>query len=157
MKELTLAIAFFANSVACAQLVCVGTDKQCQEARKKVCAEEPTLANLIVPVAATVSGILKDASGKPFKGVHLLLKGMPGDHGVILTTKTDENGRFELGHLVSGQYRLIVLGGAQSAKPERIGFDQPVRQACEGTPKCDVLYILNASPTDQAVNLCSPK
>jgi hypothetical protein len=156
VKIVVFASVLFASSFACGQLVCGGTTEHCREAQKKICSAEPVPANLILSVAATVSGTLKDGSEDAFKQVPLSLKSEPADR-VILTAKTDENGLFELGHLESGEYRLIMLGSAQSTKPERIGFDQPIRQVCKGSPRCDVLYILNPTPTDQAVSLCPPK
>jgi len=144
------------SGVACAQLVCGGTTKECQERQEKICAAESAPANLLLPVAATVSGTLKDASAAPFKQVPLSLRSVPNDR-FILSTKTDEDGTFNLGHLEFGQYRLIMLGGAESAKPKRIGFDQPTEQTCEDSPECIVHYVLRATATDQAVSFCPPK
>jgi hypothetical protein len=75
---------------------------------------------------------------------------------LLLSGETDDAGNVDFGHLAGEHYRIVVWK-LQSGKPQRFGFDQPTPQLCEGTAECSVHYVLNATPTDQAVNLCPPK
>ena len=62
----------------------------------------------------TISGVVVDASGQPASGINVWASGWDGKRtrqdAPSSSAQADENGRFTLGGLDAGQYRIMVAG-----------------------------------------------
>jgi hypothetical protein len=143
-----------------AQVVCVGTEQQCEASQRKVCAREARQAapaNLSVPVDEPVTGHAYDQGENAwiFPGASVLLRTVPGQE-TIASAAIEQDGRFSLGIVKAGSYRLVFVR-MQGGVAQRPGSYQPEQLSCEGSNACEVKVRLVATPTDQVTDMCPPR
>src|SRR5258708_4277756 len=149
----------WSSGVAFAQIVCVGTPKQCEEAQKETCSREKAEANLDLAGARHLQGVIKDLAWRPLSSsgnFEIQLRDAASSQ-VLQRTSLDSGGRFTFTNLNGGTFRLIVVrliaGGAQ-----RIGFDQPSKLRCEKGEQCTLLSSLRLGrPTGQLIHVLQNK
>lgn len=134
-------ILFAAALLARGQLVQVGPvdPKYCQNIRVK--------PNLVTHSNTHLSGGVRDVSGAPFLNSSVELRAFlsPTRQTTLRIVKTDSQGRFDLGEVHSGKYRLL-------ASPTR-AFLQAEALDCNEI-KCELNIVLQASPSDQPDSQC---
>jgi hypothetical protein len=155
--SLLFATLFFSNGIIFSQTICVGTTEQCVQAQKKLCAEEPVPANLILETPAEIAGVVKDQSGAYFsqsESVQL----RDGSTGVVLrTAELTHDGHFSFGRTDRGRYRLIVVRHNKSKAIRLMGFDQPRELKCQSGQTCELVVIPTVHSTDNPIDSCEPK
>src|SRR5581483_5985592 len=107
------------------------------------CSKEPVKPNLVLEYPTHVTGHLQDQTSAPFAVSKVALKRYQKASKIVdvKTLATDENGRFDLGSLPAGKYRLI-------ASPYR-AFAQPEALECTSQNECNLEITLKANGTDQ--------
>ena len=103
--------------------------------------------NLELKHEVHVAGRVEDQSGAPIQNSPVVLRRYISQRKQIgvETVSTDVNGRFDLGIVSQGKYRLL-------ASPNR-GFAQPTALQCSDANTCELMITLVVNPTDQpAVN-----
>jgi hypothetical protein len=164
MKKLLLVAALGSSGFSfaqVAQVVCVGTEQQCEKSQKKFCAQEarqPAPANLSVAVDEPVTGHVYDQGGNAwiFPGASVLLRTVPGQE-TIASAAIEKDGRFSLGTVKAGPYRLISVRMVGEVAQRPGATHQPDKLSCEGANACEVKVMLGATPTDQVTDLCPPR
>jgi hypothetical protein len=131
------------TSFAAAQVVVVGGPApSCVEVLK----DEKVRPNLIVKEHASIRGTVTDATGFPltFTRVELRKAGKS-----VLVRETDAKGRFTLGDVADGEYRLIF-------RKDRV-FQQVAGLECMGKTMCDLVIELKVNGTDLPGSYCPPQ
>jgi hypothetical protein len=103
--------------------------------------------NLKLLKPAHILGSITDVAGSAFKNSRVELRKCLSQRKqtTIKTVVTDAYGKFDLGAVEPGSYRLL-------ASPTR-AFRQPAELVCrEGT--CDLKIVLQINATDQADSIC---
>jgi Carboxypeptidase regulatory-like domain len=113
-----------------------------------VCASEVIKPNLLLKSETTISGVVKDETGAPFKNslVSLMALSAIELQPAYLDVKTDDFGRFVFEPAEPGEYRL-------RASPHR-GFAQPEKLECWGQKECNLDITLKVNPTDLDYAAC---
>jgi hypothetical protein len=112
------------------------------------CRSEALLPNLILRIATTISGYVKDETGAPFKNSEITLvkaSAIPLQPG-YLYARTDGDGIFSFDEAEPGKYRLL-------ASPSR-AFAQPAKLDCYEKRDCNLEIILKANGTDRPYASC---
>ncbi|MGB0062844.1 MAG: hypothetical protein WBP85_00225 [Terracidiphilus sp.] len=134
-----------------AQFICVpGTNCSCDD--------EKLSPNLTLLQSAKLDGALFDPTGTPmgFENTFVEIRD-PGKNKVLASALVDGNGRFDLGQIPRGTFRLIALL-RQNGKVRRLpGFDQPAPLSCPVGTQCHVTILLKIHGTDQPFEFCPPK
>lgn len=159
MRKLLLIGMLGLSSFLFGQTVCIGTQQQCIEAQKRLCASEPAPANLELPQDKVVSGTVLDESGAKFGDIYpVLLQLRVPKTEAILSSVEVKDGAFDLGAVKAGSYRLIVVKQGKQSIERPPGFDQPGSMACSGaTTTCNLAVILKVHATDNPIDFCQPK
>ncbi len=166
MKKLLLVAALGSSGFSfgqVAQVVCVGTEQQCEASQRKICAREArhaAPANLSVPVDEPVTGHAYGPGESAvfawtFPGASVLLRTVPGQE-TIASAAIEQDGRFSLGTVKAASYRLVfvrMVGGVA----QRAGVHQPEQLSCEGSNACELKVKLFFTPTDQVTDMCPPR
>jgi hypothetical protein len=110
-------------------------------------AMEPLRPNLILTADTNVRGRVTDQTTEPLKDSRVELRRFisPAKQAAVKQSSTDTDGKFDLGIVRKGQYRLLL-------SPHR-GFKQPEKLACE-SHDCVLDTVLIANPTDQLTASC---
>ena len=108
---------------------------------------EPLRPNLILTANTNVRGHVIDQTTAPLKNSHVELRRFVSAAKQIAVKQsyTDADGKFDLGMVGKGQYRLLL-------SPHR-GFKQPEKLECE-SHDCILDTVLIANPTDQLAASC---
>ena len=95
-----------------------------------------------------ILGRVRDQTTAPFKNSQLQLRRYLSQRRqtVIQIVSTDDDGRFDLGIVKPGKYRLL-------ASPSR-AFKQPSALECHNGKDCELEITLVVSPTDQLTSNC---
>ena len=132
-----------------AQVVQVGADgKSVPRATPEYCSQvEPIRPNLIVIEDTRVQGRVTDQTTAPFRKSPIELRRFASENDVVTMKKstTDGEGRFDLGVVKQGKYRLLL-------SPHR-GFKQPDKLECDSMD-CKIDAVLIANPTDALAANC---
>jgi hypothetical protein len=153
MKRIAAALAllllWFVNG-GYGQLVEVGADGKARAPRAtpEYCAQvEPIRANLKLTGDTIVRGHVTDETRAPFRHSPIELRRFisPIKQVTVKKSSTDDDGRFDLGTVRRGQYRLLL-------SPHR-GFKQPEKLECESRD-CTLDTVLIANATDQLATNC---
>ncbi len=106
--------------------------------------------NLVLRQETVISGRVLDTSSAPFENskIELRVYKSPAEQVTFQIVTTDAQGRFALGRIPSGQYRLL-------ASPNRV-FEQAGLLNCEQS-NCNLEIELAPSPTDMPENQCPIK
>jgi hypothetical protein len=159
-----LLVALLVSSSALAQTVCVGTPAECREAQKRLCAEEPALANLLVSHSIQLVGTFFDPTGAPIS-----FDNIKPDHHTIVQIKSvatgsilfavplRSNGGFEFESIPEGSYRLILVW-MRDGEFERLPLaDQPKEIRCADLKECRISSTIAFHGTDNPIDSCPPK
>jgi hypothetical protein len=161
MKSLLLMAGFGVSRICFSQVACIGSEAHCEKVQRKICAAElrkPAPANLFVPVDEQVTGRLMDQADAPLGGpdIALLIKDVPGQT-VLGTATPGQDGRFSLGPLKSGYYRLLAARRNNGSIERLAPFSPPAAIECQGTNPCEVDIRLIGGATDQVTDTCPPR
>ena len=109
---------------------------------------EPLRPNLVLTIDTTVQGRVTDQTKAPFKNSPVELRRFISEfkQQSVKKLSTDADGKFDLGTVKRGKYRLLL-------SPDR-GFKQPEELECWQTSKCTLDTVLIVNPTDQLANSC---
>ncbi len=132
------------------QVVAVGQDEKSgpPPGSPEYCASvEPLHPNLVLTADATVQGRVADQTNAPLKNSPIELRRFVSESKQERVKKqsTDADGKFDLGAVKRGEYRLLL-------SPNR-GFKQPEKLECS-SPTCTLDTVLIVSPTDQLASSC---
>ena len=156
MKVLLLIGMLGLSSFLFRQTVCIGTEQQCIEAQKHLCASEPAPTNFELSQDKVVSGTVSDESGGKFEDIYQLQLRVPKT-GAILKSVELKNGVFDLGAVKAGAYRLIVVKQGKQLIERPPLFDQPGSMTCSEAAGCNLAIVLKAHATDNPIDFCPPK
>jgi hypothetical protein len=146
---LVLTLLWFVN-VGHGQVLEIGADGKARapQATSEYCAQvEPIRANLKLTGDTRVRGRVIDETTAPFQNSPIELRRFISAVKQVTVKKssTDDDGKFDLGTVKRGEYRLLL-------SPDR-GFKQPEKLACE-SKDCTLDTVLIANPTDQFATNC---
>jgi len=132
------------------QVVEVGADGKARtpQAISEYCAQVETIrANLKLTGDTRVRGRVTDETTAPFQNSPIELRSFisPVKQATVKKSSTDGDGKFDLGTVKRGEYRLLLSPGR--------GFKQPEKLTCE-TKDCTLDTMLIANPTDQLAANC---
>jgi 5-hydroxyisourate hydrolase-like protein (transthyretin family) len=104
--------------------------------------------NLELHKSLRVIGTVSDQLGAPLKNSPVELRKYISQRKQVNVkmTKTDADGRFDLGTIELGRYRLLP-------SPSRV-FKQPSKVQCENGSTCDLKITLMVNATDQPDSIC---
>ena len=133
-----------------AQVVQVGADGKggVPRATPEYCSQvEPIRPNLILTGDIRVQGRVTDQTTAPFRKSPIELRRFVSENNVVTVKKstTDSEGRFDLGVVKQGKYRLLL-------SPHR-GFKQPDKLECDSMD-CKMDAVLITNPTDTLAASC---
>jgi hypothetical protein len=111
------------------------------------CKKIKVKPNLVLHQDTVISGRVLDTSGAPFQSskIEIRVYNSPLEQVTVQTTITDAQGRFALGRIPAGQYRLL-------ASPTR-AFLQAESPNCDQNT-CNLEIKLRPGPTDMPDNQC---
>jgi hypothetical protein len=133
-----------------AQVVQVGADgkRGVPRATPEYCSQvEHIRPNLMLIGDTRVQGRVTDQTTAPFRKSPIELRRFISENDVMTVKKstTDSEGRFDLGVVKQGKYRLLL-------SPHR-GFKQPDKLECDSMD-CKIDAVLIANPTDAPTANC---
>jgi hypothetical protein len=133
-----------------AQVVQIGADGKGRVPRTtpEYCSQvEPIWPNLLLVGDTRVQGRVTDQTTAPFRKSPIELRRFVSESNVVTMKKstTDGEGRFDLGVVKQGKYRLLL-------SPHR-GFKQPDKLECDSTD-CKIDAVLIPNPTDALAANC---
>jgi hypothetical protein len=149
MKSLTrslVIVTLLVASCSClAQLVQIGPGPD----DPNYCANEPVKPNLHLQSGVVVKGRLSDRSGAWFANKKVEIRRLVSTtkQVVVANTTTDGEGRFDLGLIAKGDYRLV----ASSTR----AFRQPSENWCKPNLPCVLNLVLDVNPRDQPYSQCA--
>jgi hypothetical protein len=110
-------------------------------------AVEPLRPNLVLSADTNVRGRVTDQTTAPLKNSRIELRRFVSatKQVDVKQSSTDADGRFDLGMVKRGQYRLLL-------SPHR-GFKQPEKLECN-SHDCTLDTMLMTNPTDQLAASC---
>ena len=141
---------FLATTAAFGQLICMGDACKCEN-------EQAPPPNLSVAQAVHVTGKLTDELGIPFVFEIVQVRTIK-EKAIIVTAAIDSHGRFDLGIVPAGQYRLIAARRLQDGKLERQALaGQPSPMSCSGEHACSITAIQHIYETELPFESCPPQ
>jgi hypothetical protein len=122
------------------------------------CENEKVLPNLTIERPVKLTGSMIDPSGAPIQFHKTMIQVRnPGNNEVLFSAVLDEQGRFDLGTIPVGSFRLIAFW-VQGEKARRLPlFDQPKPVSCSSENECELKIVLALHGTDQQFEFCPPK
>lgn len=146
-----ICLIFLIAASASAQFICV-PGKNCS------CEDERVVPNLTVAQPARFEGALFDPSGAPITFEKTTVEVVsPSTDKVLASASLNEEGRFDLGIIPAGKFRIIALW-QQNGKAKRLPlFDQPTPITCSAAGDCEIKIVLKLHGTDQPFEFCPPK
>jgi hypothetical protein len=107
----------------------------------------PLHPNLVLPADATVQGRVTDQTNAPLKNspIELIRYVSESKQERVKKLATDAEGKFDLGTVKRGEYRLLL-------SPHR-GFKQPEKLECSSRA-CTLDAVLIVNPSDQLASSC---
>ena len=138
------------TSSAVGQTVVMGPDGKPEplpRTLEECSAFEPLRPNLKLAGSARIKGHVADQATAPIGNSPIELRRFISatKQETVKKAFTDKDGRFDLGVIEKGDYRLLL-------SPHR-GFKQPEELKCDGT-NCVLEVILVVNPTDQVTAQC---
>ena len=108
---------------------------------------EPLRPNLVSTADVTVQGRVTDQTNAPLKNSAIELRRFisGSKQETVKKLSTDAHGKFDLGTVKRGEYRLLL-------SPHR-GFKQPEKLECS-PPTCTLDAVLIVNSTDQLASSC---
>jgi hypothetical protein len=139
-----LAVSWFIGGTPC-QVADGGVSGSAAE----YCAQaEPIHPNFRLAEDVLVRGRITDQQTAPLQNSPVELRRFISERKQVTMKKvsTDVDGKFDLGLVKHGDYRLLL-------SPHR-GFKQPEKLECSSTKGCTVNAVLILNPTDQPAAAC---
>jgi hypothetical protein len=122
------------------------------------CDKEEVSPNLTIASPVKLTGALYDASGAPIQFHKTIIQMRNAKNNkVLLSTVLDEKGRFDLGNVPAGRFRLIAMWEKEKEVVRLPLFDQPKPVSCSGENACHLDIVLALHGTDQRFESCPPK
>jgi hypothetical protein len=122
------------------------------------CDKETVTPNLTIAHPVKLTGALYDATGDPIQFNKTIIQVRDAKkNNVLFSAVLDEKGRFDLGIVPSGQFRLVAIWEKQKEVARLPLFDQPKPVSCSGENVCDLEVVLVLHGTDQRFEFCPPK
>jgi hypothetical protein len=122
------------------------------------CKGEKVSPNLTIARPVKLTGSLFDETGAPirFNGATIQVRD-PSKNNVLFSAKLDQQGRFDLGMVPAGKYRLVAFRMEGKMASRLPLFDQPKPVACSSGNECKLDILLVVHGTDQPFEFCPPK
>jgi len=122
------------------------------------CEDEKVVPNLTISRPVKLTGVLHDRSGAPirFSGATIEVRDESGKK-VLSSALLDAKGRFDLGKVPKGEFRLVAFRIRDNKVSRLPLFDQPKRQSCSGENDCYLEIVLDMHGTDEFLDFCPPK
>ncbi|MGP8175336.1 MAG: hypothetical protein ACLP7O_12425 [Terracidiphilus sp.] len=122
------------------------------------CESEIVTPNLTIAKPVKLTGSLSTRTGQP---IHLNMITIdvrkPWKNKVLFSAVLDEQGRFDLGTVPAGKYRLVTFW-MDGKRVRRLPlFDQPKSMSCSSEDVCNLEIALDLHGTDQPFEFCPPK
>jgi hypothetical protein len=138
-------------AILVAPLYASGQLVQIGPADAHACEKVKVDPNLFIDRSIDVKGIVQDPSGAAMIRtrieVHRYVSSLK--QSPFRQTLTDADGRFSIGMLPAGRYRLVIFAP---------GFRQPRAVRCTGEKVCDLNIVPAIAPTDTfPESVCPPK
>lgn len=143
----------FGSAAARGQLYCSGGACDCEN-------EKTPPPNLSVEQLTHITGTLVDeVTGLPFVFENTIVQVRTVTaKSVIVSAAVDSKGRFDLGMIPAGHYRLIAARRMQNGTLERQPLaDQPKPISCSGGPDCSITAVQHLHGTDLPFEFCPPQ
>lgn len=104
--------------------------------------------NLELREEVHIVGTIQDQRSAPFQNSRVELREYVSQRKQtsVLAVSTDDHGRFDLGLVQPGKYRLL-------ASPHR-GFEQPSALDCQSGKNCELNITLIANPIERVFSSC---
>jgi hypothetical protein len=152
LARIVVAALLLSPAAGLGQLICTGDECSCVN-------EKTAPPNFSVAKAVRVTGLLVDETGAPFVFDNTIVQVRTFAHkAVIVTARVDSQGRFDLGIVPAGQYRLIAARRLQNGKLERQPLaDQPKPMSCSGEADCSITAVQHIHGTDERFEFCPPQ
>ena len=133
------------------QLICLPTGN-CS------CENEKVSPNLTIAKPVKLTGSLSDQTGVPIHfNMTTIQVRSPWKNEVLSSAILDENGRFDLGTIPAGKYRLVAFWMEEKRIRRLPLFDQPKPVFCSSENDCKLNIVLAIHATDQPFEFCPPK
>jgi hypothetical protein len=140
------------------QLLCIDTLNGRSREGDCTCEDEKVTPNLTIAKPVKLTGSLSDATGAPiqFSGTTIQVRD-PLKGKVLFSAILDQQGRFDLGIVPAGSYRLVAFR-KEGKKVRRLPtFDQPKPEYCSSENECKLEIVLTMHGSDQPFEFCPPK
>jgi hypothetical protein len=122
------------------------------------CDKEKVSPNLTIANPVKLTGALYDATGEPIRFNRTVIQVRDAENNkVLLSAVLDEEGRFDLGTVPAGRFRLIAMWEKEHEVARLPLFDQPKPVSCSGENGCHLQIVLALHGTDQRFESCPPK
>jgi hypothetical protein len=129
-----------------------------------LCKQEKVEPNLAVAKPTKLTGVLLDGTGAPVdfgqatsgRKTVMQIRDLK-TNAVLFSAPLLEDGRFDLGKIPAGEFRLLAVwakGGELTRLPLA---DDPKAMSCSGAPECQVKAVIHFHGTDDFYDSCSPK
>jgi hypothetical protein len=140
------------------QLLCIDTRSGRSTEGDCSCENEKVSPNLTVAKPVKLSGSLFDQTGAPIDYKETVIEVRdPLKNKTLFSAILDQQGRFDLGVVPEGTYRLVAFR-REGTKASRLPlFDQPKLVSCSGENECKLEIVLAMHGTDQPFEFCPPK
>jgi hypothetical protein len=142
------------------QTFCITKDgRPCPpDVEMRYCAGEKVTPNLSVARPSRLSGILLDPTGAPITYKDTLVQVRNAQTGTVLfSAPLDEKGRFNLGSVPAGEFRLIAVM-IKDGKFNRLPLaDQPTALSCNNESACNLRIVIHFHGTDDPIDFCPPR
>jgi len=152
-------LAFFLLSAGLnGQLLCIDTRNGRSTEGDCSCKGERVTRNLTVAGPVKLTGSLFDGTGAPIRYNQTIIQVRKLQKNKVLSSAVlDQQGRFDLGTVPAGEYRLIAFR-MEGKKVSRLPtFDQPKPVSCSSEHECKLEIVLAMHGTDQPFEFCPPK
>ena len=122
------------------------------------CGREIVTPNLSITKPVKLIGSISDTTGSPIQYNKTIIQVRNLKKDTVLSSAVlDELGRFDLGIVPVGNYRLVVFR-MEGKKVIRLPlFDQPKPVSCLSEKECKLEIVLALHGTDQPFEFCPPK
>ena len=122
------------------------------------CDKEKVSPNLTIASPVKLTGALYDASGAPIRFNKTIIQVRDAENNKVLSSAAlNEKGRFDLGTVPAGRFRLIAMWEKEKGVARLPLFDQPKPVSCSGENVCNLEIVLESHGTDQRFESCPPK
>jgi len=140
------------------QLVCIDLDNGQSHEGTCSCKYEKVYPNLTIARPVKLTGYFFDQTGAPISFNKTVIQvRSPKDDSVLFSTELDQQGRFDLGAVPAGTFRLIAFWIHEKKVTRLPLFDQPKPVSCSSDNKCELSIVLAIHGTDLPYEFCPPR